>query len=111
MCHKTQNFLKVLVDSGRVMLISYIAHEIEKKLFEHNKEFIATLSSHEAFDEGVLANLQHSLAKKLNVKLNIHQKQNMTNGVKLSVEDLGVEVSFSEKRFGQELKKHILKAL
>lgn len=108
---KIQNFLKILVASDRLMIISHIAHEIEKKVFEHNKEYIANLSSKEKFDENTIKNIQESLARKLNTKLNIHQEQNSIDGIKLAIEDLGIEISFSEQRFGDELKKHILKAL
>lgn len=108
---KMQNFLTILIDSGRITMISDIAHEVEKKVFEHNKEYIATLSSKEKIDESTLCKLQESLTKKLNAKLNIHQKQDSMNGIKLAVEDLGIEISFSEQRFGDDLKKHILRAL
>lgn len=108
---KVQNFLKLLIASDRLMIISHIAYEIEKKVFEHNKEYIANLSSKEKFDEDTLNKIQKSLAKKLNIKLNIHQRQDSTDGIKLAVDDLGIEISFSELRFGNELKKYILKAL
>lgn len=108
---KVQNFLKVLIASDRLMMVSHIAYEVEKKVFEYNKEYIANLSSKEKFDGDTLNKIQESLAKKLNVRLNIHQRQDFIDGIKLEIEDLGIEISFSEQRFGDELKKHILKAL
>ncbi|TLD96030.1 F0F1 ATP synthase subunit delta [Helicobacter jaachi] len=108
---KIQNFFRLLVEEDRIQLIPYIAQELEKCLLARKKEYAATLVSKEELDSKTLDKIQASLAKKLGVKLSIKQKISGTDGIRLSVEDLGIEVSFSRERFSNDLKNHILKAL
>ncbi len=80
-------------------------------MLARKKEYAATLTAKESLDTKTLEKIQDSLAKKLGVKLSIKQRLSEVDGIKLSVEDLGIEVSFSKERFSNDLKHHILKAL
>lgn len=108
---KLQNFFRLLAQSDRILLIPYISDELEKRLLARKKEYAAILTAKEDLDTKTLEKIQDSLAKKLGVKLSIKQKLSEVDGIKLSVEDLGIEVSFSKERFSNDLKHHILKAL
>lgn len=108
---KLENFFRLLAEADRILLIPYISNELEKRLLANKKEYAATLTSKEELDSKTLDKIQIALAKKLGVKLSIKQKLSGIEGIKLSVEDLGMEVSFSKERFSNDLKHHILKAL
>ncbi|WP_300449410.1 F0F1 ATP synthase subunit delta [uncultured Helicobacter sp.] len=108
---KLENFFRLLAEADRILLIPYIRNELEKRLLARKKEYAATLTSKEELDTKTLEKIQIALAKKLGVKLSIKQKLSGVEGIKLSVEDLGMEVSFSKERFSSNLKHHILKAL
>lgn len=108
---KIQNFFRIIAQADRILLIPYICHELEKRLLARKKEYVAMLVSKDELDTKTLERIQDSLAKKLGVKLSIKQELSGIDGIKLSVEDLGIEVSFSKDRFSDDLKNHILKAL
>ena len=108
---KIQNFFRLIAQTDRILLIPYISNELEKRLLARKKEYAAVLVSKDELDNKTLERIQDSLAKKLGVKLSIKQELSGTDGIKLSVEDLGIEVSFSKDRFSSDLKNHILKAL
>lgn len=108
---KLKNFLRLLAESDRILLIPHICNELEKRLLAHKREYVAVLVSKKELDNKTLESIQISLSKRLGVKLSIKQKQSDMDGIKLSVEDLGIEVAFSKERFGDDLKHHILKAL
>ena len=108
---KIQNFFRLIAQTDRILLIPYISSELEKRLLARKKEYAAVLVSKDELDNKTLERIQDSLAKKLGVKLSIKQELSGTDGIKLSVEDLGIEVSFSKDRFSSDLKNHILKAL
>lgn len=108
---KIENFFRLIAQADRILLIPLIANELEKRLLAQKKEYAATLVSKEELDTKTLEKIQTALAKKLGVKLSISQELSGVDGIKLSVEDLGIEVAFSKERFGNELKNHILKAL
>lgn len=108
---KICNFVKLLNHSSRLLLIPHIALELEKRILALKKEYVAKLVSREELDSGTLQKIQASLANKLGVKLSIKQELSGLDGIKLSVEDLGIEVAFSKERFASDLKNHILKAI
>lgn len=108
---KLTNFLRLLAHADRILLIPLICDELEKQILADKKEYAATLTSKDELDSKTLAMIEGALAKKLGVKLSIKQELSGNDGIKLSVEDLGVEVSFSKERFSSDLKSHILKAL
>ncbi|BDB66979.1 hypothetical protein Hc94105_1181 [Helicobacter cinaedi] len=108
---KIQNFFRLIAQTDRILLIPYISNELEKRLLARKKEYVAVLISKDELDTKTLEKIQDSLAKKLGVKLSIKQELSGIDGIKLSVEDLGIEVSFSKDRFSSDLKNHILKAL
>ena len=108
---KIQNFFRLIAQTDRILLIPYISNELEKRLLARKKEYAAVLVSKDELDTKTLEKIQDSLAKKLGVKLSIKQELSGIDGIKLSVEDLGIEVSFSKDRFSSDLKNHILKAL
>ncbi len=108
---KIQNFFRILAEADRISLVPYIAIELEKRLLARKKEYVATLTSKEELDTKTLGEIKAALAKKLGIQLSIKQKLSGVEGIKLSVEDLGIEISFSKERFSNDLKQHILKAL
>ncbi|MDE6045319.1 MAG: hypothetical protein K2F85_07385, partial [Helicobacter sp.] len=57
-----------------------------------------------------LENIKNTFAKKLNVNLALKHEHSDKEGVRLVVEDLGVEVAFSQERFVSDLREHILRA-
>lgn len=107
---KLLNFIKVLADKNRLELIPDVCKELEKSIAATRNEYVAVLTTQEAFDDKTLKAIEETLAKKLQAKLVLSQKREEFEGVKLVVEDLGVEVSFSRERFINDLKNHILKA-
>lgn len=108
---KITNFFALLAEADRILLIPYISHELQKRLLAQKKEYAATLTSKEELDSTTLNKIVESLAKKLGVKLSIKQELSAVDGIKLSVDDLGIEVAFSKERFSSDLKHHILQAL
>lgn len=108
---KLENFFRLLAEADRILLIPYISNELEKRLLAQKREYAATLVTKEELDSKTLEKIQSALAKKLGVNLSIKQNLSGIEGIKLSVEDLGIEISFSKERFSNDLKHHILKAL
>lgn len=104
------NFIRALADKNRLELIPYICKELERLMAVSRNEYMAILIAEEEFDIATLESIRQTLAKKLNANLVISQKKSQLEGIKLIVDDLGVEISFSRERFVSDLSKHILKA-
>lgn len=107
---KIENVLRLLGEKNRFVLVPEICAEIEATLSAMRKEYIAVISYKEHFDDATLTKIRDIFAKKLNVNLVLKQDISSKEGVRLVVEDLGVEVAFSQDRFASDLREHILKA-
>ncbi|MGP1579520.1 MAG: F0F1 ATP synthase subunit delta [Wolinella sp.] len=104
------NFVKALAERNRLELLPDICKELERFLAKSRNEYVATLTLKEAFDEATLKAIEAMLAKKLHAKLVLSQREENLEGVRLVVEDLGIEVSFLRDRFINDLRNHILQA-
>ena len=58
-----------------------------------------------------IATLEENFGKKFNAKVKLHPSKNSYPGIKIALDDLGVEVSFSLERLKAQMSEHILKAI
>ncbi len=107
---KFVNFIKILAEHKRLDLFGELYAELTSYLSSLNKEYVAHLIANESYDESILKEIESKFSKKLGVNLSLKQQIVSDVGIKLVVEDLGVEVSFSQEKFMNDLKNHILKA-
>lgn len=104
------NFIKVLAEHKRLNLFQELYAELFSYIAFLKKEYVANLRVSEKYDEVVLNDIQSQFSKKLGVNLILKQEIVEEIGIKLIVEDLGVEISFSQEKFIQDLRNHIIKA-
>ncbi|WP_299546547.1 F0F1 ATP synthase subunit delta [uncultured Helicobacter sp.] len=107
---KFVNFVKVLAEHKRLNLFEELYAELSSHLAALNKEYIAQLVVNESYEDSILKEIESSFSKKLGVNLLLKQQVVANAGIRLVVEDLGVEVSFSQEKFINDLRNHILKA-
>lgn len=107
---KFVNFIKVLAEHKRLDLFGELYAELSTYLAALNKEYIAQLFVSESYDSNILKEIEEKFSKKLGVNLLLKQQIVDDLGIKLVVEGLGVEVSFSQEKFISDLRNHILRA-
>lgn len=109
--HKTQNLISILLKNNRLDCVAYICDLLEEYISFQNKTYNATVFSREVLDKQIVENIQEKLANHLGVRLELKQEQIDKDGISLSIDGLGMEISFSKDRFFDSLKSHILKAI
>lgn len=107
---KFVNFIKVLAEHRRLDLFGELYEELSSYLATLNKKYIAQLIVNESYENSILNEIESKFSKKLGVNLLLKQQVVANSGIKLVVEDLGVEISFSQEKFISDLRNHILKA-
>lgn len=107
---RLKNFFKIIVLENRIQVLQNITDMLEKRLLAQKKQFVAVLQTKDGLDSKTQDMIAESLSRKLNVVLNIKQEQVMIEGIRLSVDDLGIEISFSKEKFLSDLSAYILKA-
>jgi F-type H+-transporting ATPase subunit delta len=108
---KLLNLVKLLVEKGRINLIGDIAHVLAKVIADMKKSYTGTVYSNTEIDTQILDELGNGLGKKFDSSISLSYVQNDFDGIKVDVEDLGVEISFSKTRINKQIVEHILKAI
>lgn len=108
---KMSNFIKILADNRRLGLIPNIASIINMQIQKEKNQYKGIVVSNEALSQASLDSLQETLAKYTGSKIELAQESGTIDGLKVSVEDLGIEANFSKDKVKQELIDFIKKSL
>ncbi len=106
-----ENFIQLLVENKRVELIGDIAEVLKKLIANKERKFSGLVYSDSKIDAKVLKELGDGLGKKFDSKITLSYMKSDFDGIKVDVEDLGVEISFSKSRINKQIVEHILKAI
>lgn len=105
------NFIKILGENKRLDLIPAIAKVLNSDLQKVSNKFEGVLKSKELLDESALNNLEETLKKYTGSTIKLTQEKSDLDGLRVSVDDLGIEVNFSKQRVKEQLIDFIKKSL
>jgi len=108
---KFKNFLKILVQNGRVDDIPSISKELNRELSAIEGKYEGVLISNFKVSDKEIKDIESSLSKKLGSKILLKNRVTDYPGLKVEIDDLGVEVGLSVDRVKSQLAKHILEAI
>ncbi|MDX9814571.1 MAG: F0F1 ATP synthase subunit delta [Sulfurimonas sp.] len=106
-----ENVIKLLVEKNRVEIIPAIAEVLRKEIVHSTKNYNGYVYSDSDISQNVLNNLASGLSKKFDSNISLELIKNDFDGVKVDVDDLGVEINFSKTRIDAQLIEHVLKAI
>ncbi|MBD3800821.1 MAG: F0F1 ATP synthase subunit delta [Campylobacterales bacterium] len=105
------NLVKLLVEKKRLAIIPAIAESLRLTLAGMHRTYEGKVYSNTAVEASTLAALSSDLGKKMDAMITLAFIASDYDGIKVEVEDLGVEVSLSKSRMNAQLVEHILKAI
>jgi F-type H+-transporting ATPase subunit delta len=105
------NFIKILGEKGRLDLIPAIAKSLNQELQKEKNEYEGIVISDTKLDNGEIKELENSLKKYTGSVVKLSQQESDFDGIKVTVEDLGIEVNFSKSRVKEQLIDFITKSL
>ena len=108
---RINNFIKLIVENKRINIIPAIAEGMRKGLADATKTYEGTIYSDSDIDAKVISELGNGLSKKFDSKITLVHVKNDFNGIKVDVDDLGVEINFSSTRINNQMIEHIIKAI
>ncbi|NEW60446.1 F0F1 ATP synthase subunit delta [Sulfurovum sp. bin170] len=106
-----ENFIKILGENSRLDLIPTIARSLNQELQKESNNYEGVVTSSNALSDADLEDLQNSLKKYTGSTIRLTQTQSAVEGIRVSVEDLGIEVNFSKQRVKEQLIDFITKSL
>ncbi|MCO4845910.1 MAG: F0F1 ATP synthase subunit delta [Sulfurovum sp.] len=105
------NFIKILGENRRLDLIPAITKVLNTDQQRVSNEYEGVLKSASSLDEAALANLEETLKKYTGSTIKLRQEKSDLDGLRVSVDDLGIEVNFSKQRVKEQLIDFIKKSL
>jgi len=108
---KLVNFIKTLSIHNRFSLIPEIATLMQKELQKRANRYEGIVESMNEVDKTDLKELEKALSKYVDATIVLQPVKSDYNGIKVVVEDLGIEATYSKDRIASDMINHILKAL
>jgi len=105
------NFIKVLGENKRLDLIPAIAKVLNADLQKELNQYEGVLKSSNELDKEELSKLEATLEKYTGSTIKLTQEKTDLDGLRVSVDDLGIEVNFSKQRVKEQLIDFIKKSL
>jgi F-type H+-transporting ATPase subunit delta len=108
---KLNNFIQLLVEHKRVNLIPALSIVMKKEIAKINNTYTGVVYSNSDIDATTLNELGSGISQKINSNVTLQFVKNDFDGVKMQIEDLGLEIDFSKSRINTQIVEHILKAI
>ncbi len=105
------NFIKVLGENKRLDLIPAIAKVLNADLQKESNQYEGVLKSSKKLGKEELSKLENTLKKYTGSTIKLTQEKTDLDGLRVSVDDLGIEVNFSKQRVKEQLIDFIKKSL
>jgi len=108
---KLTNFIKILGENRRLDLIPAITKVINSDLQRISNTYEGVLKTKKTLDKKTLNNLEKTLEKYTGSVITLKQEKSELDDLRVSVDDLGIEVNFSKQRVKEQLIDFIKKSL
>jgi len=105
------NFIKILGENKRLDLIPAIARVLNAELQKASNQYEGIVKSAKELDKKELSKLEGTLASYTGAQIKLKQEKSDLDGLRVSVDDLGIEVNFSKQRVKEQLIDFIKKSL
>ncbi|WP_321777940.1 F0F1 ATP synthase subunit delta [Sulfurimonas sp.] len=103
--------IKLLVENSRINIIPALAEGMRKDAAHTSKTYSGVVYSDTDIDAKVMKDLSSGLSKKFDSKISLEFIKDDFDGIKVNVEDLGIEINFSKSRINSQIIEHIAKAI
>lgn len=108
---KFKNLIKLLAEKKRIYLIPEISKELQKELYSLKNEYEGLVYSETDLDEKEIKEIEDTLSKRVGAKVVLKKAPQKYDGIKVEVDSLGIEISFSRSKLKNQIIEHILKAI
>ena len=106
-----KNLIKLLGDKKRIDLIPEIVKVLEGQISRMNNTYTGVVYTDNELSADYVSSIEDQFSKKFDVKLSLSQNVCDYDGIKVDIDSLGVEISFSKQRLKSQMINHILKAV
>ena len=106
-----KNLIKLLGANNRLELIPAMVKELDGQISKMNNTYTGVVYTNTELSADYVSSIEAQFSKKFDVKLSLSQNVCDYDGIKVDIDSLGVEISFSKERLKSQMINHILKAV
>ncbi len=106
-----KNLVKLLGSKKRLEIIPDITSELESQIAKMNNSYTGIVYCNKELSTDYVSTIEKKFSEKFNVQLSLSQNVCDYDGIKVDIDSLGVEISFSKDRLKSQMIDHILKAV
>ena len=108
---KVNNVIKLLVEKRRIDVFGAIADSLALIVAKQNKAYAGKIFANSDIKKETLKKFGDNVGKKVDADVSFESVKDDYNGVKIAVDDLGIEISFSKSNVRNQMIQHILKSI
>jgi F-type H+-transporting ATPase subunit delta len=105
------NLIKLLGENGRLPLIPAISDDLKRQIASKKRVYKGRLHSNTEIKQDSIDSIAHDLGKKMGATISLQFVSSNSDGIRVIVDDLNVEIDFSKSRLNAQIVEHILKAI
>jgi F-type H+-transporting ATPase subunit delta len=105
------NFIKLLGENGRLVLIPAIAQELKRQIGAIKRVYNGRIYSVSKIDQSAIDSIAHDLGSKMGASISLAFVESASDGIRVVVDGLNVEIDFSKSRLNAQITDHILKSI
>ena len=109
--NEVNNLIRLLSEHNRLNIIPAIAEVMRKDVANSSKTYQGVVYSDSDIDAKVMQDLSDGLGRKFGSSISLTSVKDDFDGIKVDVEDLGIEINFSKSRINNQMIEHIIKAI
>jgi F-type H+-transporting ATPase subunit delta len=105
------NLIMLLGENGRLPLIPAISKELKRQIGAIKRVYNGRIYSVTAIDQSAIDAIARDLGTKMGATIFLEFAASESDGVRVVVDGLNVEIDFSKSRLNAQITEHILKAI
>lgn len=105
------NLIKLLGENGRLSLIPAISKDLKRQISSMKRVYNGRIYSITEIKQDSIDAIAHDLGNKMGAKITLQFVPSSSDGIKVVVDDLNIEIDFSKSRLNAQVVEHILKAI
>lgn len=108
---KFKNFLYILESRKKLHIIPQISNALNLAISKRDSKYMGLVYSKDTIKQDALSSLEKSISKEIGQSINLSYRKSDFEGIRIDIEMLGVEISFSKNQIKHKLLDSILKSI
>ncbi len=108
---KLNNFINLLANKRRLGIIPTLSKVLTNEIAKFTNTYKGFVYSNKIIKKTSIERLSQQVSDKVNSNIKLEFIKNKFDGIKVEIEDLGLEIDFSQSKIDAQIIEHILKAI